>query len=382
MFLRAACASPLHSQGSSEREPSPPQFTSPKSRTGTKDAKQNSEKARQVGRIDADKGVLKTKQQLVEDCEVFCVRFSPDSKYVAAGCGDGSVRIFNPEGKLSYLLNAGASDSLPTTAIRFRPSASSSRSKNMLLTGNANGMIEHWHMTSRKRIFKTEEEDNQIYALDYCSTGDMFASAGKDTIVRVYEEATKSLLVKFERSILSGVNATSGHSNRVYAVKFHPTENNLLCSAGWDNTVQVWDIRVKKAVRYIYGPHICGDSLDLFGDKILTGGWESKNALKLWDFKSGKLISTIPFRQSTAKQDAAPEMLYTACFSPDGKMVAAGGSGGPEARIFDVTKPEFTLVDSFNAGGDSVFSAAFAPDAKKLATACGSSEIAILDMRS
>jgi hypothetical protein len=35
--------------------------------------------------------------------------------------------------------------------------------------------------------------------------------------------------------------------------------------------VQVWDVRVGYAVRSIYGPHICGDSLDLDGNTIVTG---------------------------------------------------------------------------------------------------------------
>lgn len=42
-------------------------------------------------------------------------------------------------------------------------------------------------------------------------------------------------------------------------------------AGGWDNTVQVWDVRVGYAVRSIYGPHICGDSLDLDGNTIVTG---------------------------------------------------------------------------------------------------------------
>ena len=29
--------------------------------------------------------------------EVFCVKFSPDGKFVAAGCGDGAVRVFNSQ---------------------------------------------------------------------------------------------------------------------------------------------------------------------------------------------------------------------------------------------------------------------------------------------
>ena len=64
-----------------------------------------------------------------------------------------------------------------------------------------------------------------------------------------------------------------GHSNRVFAVKFHPADPHVLLSAGWDNTVQIWDLRVEGAVRNIFGPHICGDSMDIDcdGQEILTG---------------------------------------------------------------------------------------------------------------
>lgn len=36
----------------------------------------------------------------------FCVRYDPNDKYIAAGCGDGTIRIFNVfTGKQSYVLN-------------------------------------------------------------------------------------------------------------------------------------------------------------------------------------------------------------------------------------------------------------------------------------
>mmetsp|Transcript_6903 Transcript_6903/g.8417 ORF Transcript_6903/g.8417 Transcript_6903/m.8417 type:complete len:389 (+) Transcript_6903:75-1241(+) len=354
-----------------KRDESPPHHKSPKERLKI------TANLRKLARISADTDKERNNDML--EAEVFCVRFSPDSKYIAAGCGDGSVRIFNPEGKLSYLLNAGSADELPTTAIRFRPSSSTSRTKNMLICGNANGTIETWHMTSRKRIFKIEEEGNQVYALDYSSDGDKFASAGKDTVVRVYEEATKSLLATFERGFTS-TNAASGHSNRVYALKFHPKEKNILMSAGWDNTVQIWDVRTKKSVRYIYGPHICGDALDVFEDRILTGSWKSNDALQLWDFKSGKLIQSVPFRPPAEdKADAIPEMLYAAAFSPDGKYIAAGGSGGSEARMFDVAE-KMKLVDEFDGGGKGVYSLHFSGNGRKLATGSGNDQIAVMDL--
>lgn len=356
---------------SSEIHVTPRQFKSPKNA-------QMTENMRKLDRIYADKSVLKKDE---DDNQVFCLRFSPDSKFIAAGCGDGSVRVFNSDGKMAYMLNAASKDALPATVIRFRPSESTSRSKNMLIIGSANGTIEHWHMTSRKRIFKIEEKDNQVYALDYCSNGDMFASAGKDTVVRVYEEGTKSLLCKFERGFCN-THVPTGHSNRVYGLKFHPKEKNMLVSAGWDNTVQIWDIRTKKPVRYIYGPHVCGDSLDIEGNTLMTGSWKSSEALQLWDLGTAKLIETIPFRPKPKEDKTViPEMLYAAAFSPSGKMIAAGGSGGPDVRVFKRKADKGPRrVDNFSMSGAGVYSLHFSPNGRKLAAACGNAQIAVMDM--
>ena len=67
--------------------------------------------------------------------------------------------------------------------------------------------------------------------------------------------------------------------------------NINIYSGGWDNTVQIWDLRAEYSVRSFYGPHICGDGVDLKDDKILTGSYRPDKNLQLWDFKSGKLIN-------------------------------------------------------------------------------------------
>ena len=61
----------------------------------------------------------------------------------------------------------------------------------------------------------------------------MFAAAGSDTQVYVYDEATrqKTMILK------DGGKNLPGHSNRIFALKFHPSEPNIIISGGWDKTV-------------------------------------------------------------------------------------------------------------------------------------------------
>ena len=66
-----------------------------------------------------------------------------------------------------------------------------------------------------------------------------------------------------------------GHSNRIFCVRFDPQNSNMLSSGGWDNTVQIYDIRKKGPVGSIYGPHICGDAIDYYNDgfTLMTGSY-------------------------------------------------------------------------------------------------------------
>jgi WD40 repeat protein len=51
--------------------------------------------------------------------QTFCVRFDPNDKYIAAGHGDGTIRIFNTfTGKTSYILNNNMEEPMPITQIR------------------------------------------------------------------------------------------------------------------------------------------------------------------------------------------------------------------------------------------------------------------------
>ena len=49
----------------------------------------------------------------------YCVRFDYNDKYIAASCGDGTIRIFNVlTQKQSYILNQDMCEKMPTTIVR------------------------------------------------------------------------------------------------------------------------------------------------------------------------------------------------------------------------------------------------------------------------
>jgi WD40 repeat protein len=325
--------------------------------------------------------------------EVFCTRYSPDGNFIAVGCGDSSIRIFNTKtGESIHILQSGSSVSLPTTCIRFRPSVEAGKTKNVFIASNAGGLVQHFHMASGKCLHTTEEPGNQIYALDYNSDGSMYCSAGRDRCIKLYDEETKTLSTTLSGGFMGFYEPTApgGHSNRVFCTKFVPHDNNLIISGGWDNTVQIWDIRVGDAVRSIYGPHICGESLDMVGNEVLTGSWRPKNQLEVWDFGKGTKKADVAWGPKGNRFDAPNEAgtyLYAAQFSKEGhgRFIAAGGSGKNEARVFDHQNDD-DLIGTITGLTRGVFSVDFSPmvntftGVQSFAVAGGDATIRIMDI--
>lgn len=284
--------------------------------------------------------------------EIFTLKFDPNDKYVAWGCGDGAIRVYNVlTGKMAFLLaNPKKYDDFlfPITCLRWRPVTQEMKTKNVLVACSADGWLYHWHVTSGKLLhtFDLSEYGNQFFCLDFAPDGKQFALGAKDKTIRIMDEHTKTLV-----DTLEGGMGVLGHSNRVFSVKYVKEDPNLLISGGWDNTVLLWDLRTSKVIHSFYGPHIWGDSLDLRNGKILAGSYTNKDNLYLIDLESFELDHQVSwygdgFRKS---EDKSPSSLYSALYTSDGKHIIAGGASPNEVRIFKSEEEEgFKVVSGIS----------------------------------
>jgi COMPASS component SWD3 len=327
--------------------------------------------------------------------EVFCSAFSPDSQWLAVGCGDGSIRVFNAAGKLRWQYSPPMLEPLPVTCLRFRPAAAAAFSSlhNVILAVSADGTCAHYHLSpasSSPSSIVPAVPGNQLFACVYSPSALHFATAGRDATIRIYDSATSALTTAL-LPLSAASSSSSGHSNRIYSLRFHPSplHPSLLFSAGWDNTVLVWDTRAGRTSHTLYGPHICGDALDLRGSEgaeLLTGSWRQSGCLQVWDWAAGKVREQVEYNAgSEAGGGGRAEMLYAACYSADGTMMAAGGCGSNDAKLMRLGEAaEWTA-----AGGGweerislkgGVYTTAFSPDGKKLAVAGADANMIVVDL--
>ncbi|KAK2177513.1 hypothetical protein NP493_594g02046 [Ridgeia piscesae] len=119
-----------------------------------------------------------------------------------------------------------------------------------------------------------------------------------------------------------------GHKSRVFALCYHATQPDCFISGGWDDTVMVRQYNNASSIPNIYGPHICGDALDIDAhhNHILTGSWRKENVLQIWDYGSGAKIKDVPYDHVRNTQ------MY--CCQWMGKDAII--SGGSEQNIFRI----------------------------------------------
>ncbi|GIM15176.1 hypothetical protein Vretimale_17982 [Volvox reticuliferus] len=321
-------------------------------------------------------GDIKKPQQSVQlgpDSEALCIAASCSGNMLAVGGRHGTVRLFHPHNlepmdtiRISELASSSTSTSSPSsvstlasrqsivrrqtvpgglmgsagegvvTSVCFRPDLRASRMQNLLLAAQGDAIV-HLHVGTRRVVHVNNEEGNRINTLAMRQDGAIFASGGSDCVVRAYDEATCSLCRTLDHG--DGVT-TTGHTNHVFSLAWHPDDPQVLLSGSWDNRVLVWDLRVHRSVRSISGPHICGDAVDIHPgtNLVLTGSWRSNNPLQLWDLGSSRLLTNLPWWQP--EPDGC--LIYAARFGRGlaaGTVIAGGSGTKPMVRVYKLNGP-------------------------------------------
>ena len=173
-----------------------------------------------------------------------------------------------------------------------------------------------------------------------------------------------------------------GHSNRIFSVRFNVVDPNMIASGGWDNTVQIYDIRKKGPIESLFGPHICGETLDFKNDgfTLLTGSYRMDDVIELWDLRKFEKFRVINWNGPGSSQplehqlledrvyeddyynleeekndgqqqlpltnDKRAPFIYSAMFNNKYDTILAAGAGSNQVRLFDYETGEVTAVIS------------------------------------
>jgi len=216
-----------------------------------------------------------------------------------------------------------------------------------LFVGTENGKIEIWDAGANwmEGVFADLQEP--VLSLALSRDGRRLAAGGEGGLTVVWDIASRRNV--FERR---------GHGEtQVYTVALSP-DGGMLATGGGDAATRLWKMDSGELLRTFDFAGKWVRTVQFSPDgKILAVGGTGDLTVRLWDVKS--------FNMAAILHGSSADILHL-LFSADGKTLAAGTRDG-FVRVWDLGSRE--LRESYTGGQGLVWTVGFAPDGKSIASA-------------
>jgi len=229
-----------------------------------------------------------------------------------------------------------------------------------VLTVDPQGGVARWHGTNFSEIERLFEISTNFNEICISKNARWLADASEDGTVRVWDVQKRIRLQEFKE-----------HSGPVRLRQFLGGDSRLLICHRDDNSLHDWDLKTCRETRSWSG--MPGLSTRAFSP---DGNWCFTSTINPNANSTASLINLVTGRE----MKLADNSFVTASFSPNGKLFAAGG-WDRIARLWETgTQREIATFQGFLS---SIWSVAFSPDGKRLATGSdGTEAIKLWDVES
>ncbi|GAA4624689.1 hypothetical protein GCM10023196_025840 [Actinoallomurus vinaceus] len=180
----------------------------------------------------------------------------------------------------------------------------------------------------------------EIYTVAFSPDGHTLAAGGADHSVRLWSLPDRRLTATL-----------TGHAYAVFTAAFSP-DGRTLATAGYDGKVLLWsgDGRTRLATLDTHGNSVSALTFSPDGGVLASAG----DAVRLWSVPDHRSAGALPTRG---------ESLFTAAFAPHGSTLATAGTWA--IRLWDTARPGSPVIVTRLTS--LVVGMAFSPDGRLLA---------------
>jgi WD40 repeat protein len=295
---------------------------------------------------------------------VCAVAFSPNGEVVAYATSDKKIRVRKAlSGELVQVLELRNR----AKAIAFRPMDSCT-----LASGGMGRSIDIWDLTTGTIKYSIEDV-TLVNALAYSADGKYLASGSLGARVAKQENKTLCLIEYCKARVL--LDGENGQKRRnIHAVAFAPDSESVAAGCG-DGIIRVFDVLTgrEKAVLAGHNGPIRSLAFSNDGNAIAsggrgrTGGIRSTRAQSSGPAERGQTLIIWDARTGEISKRLHGDAFETVCvaFSPNSKVLAAAGRN---IYVFDVNSgEEVRTIDSNEVCRGRVQGISFSPDGKFIA---------------
>jgi WD40 repeat protein len=237
------------------------------------------------------------------------VRFSPNGKWLAAAAADLSVRVWDARtGKLHRVLRGHVR---VITDLTFSPD------ETQLITGSADALVKRWDIASGGVLSSYRGHESEILVVAHAAEGRQLVSVDRGRYLKRWDARQSPEVLSLGGAEGAFDAAFSPNGRTVAAVAFHPAAKAYM--------IVIWDARTGEELHHFGSPTEMPWALAFSPDGrqlAVAMGTNHSGGVNVWDVKTRKVLR---FLEGDEGQRVGP--CFAVAFSPDGRLVAAGGPG-------------------------------------------------------
>jgi WD40 repeat protein/3',5'-cyclic AMP phosphodiesterase CpdA len=268
---------------------------------------------------------------------VWSVAFSPDSKMVASGGIDTTVRLWNVADGSELARLVGHRGNVLSVA--FSPDG------HTVASGAADATVRLWSVADRRERAQLIGHRGIIWSVAFSSDGHTIASGADDATLRLWSVADGRERVQLAAS-----------RGSVFGVAFAP-DGHTIVSGDADATVRVWSVADgrERARASRLGGSVFGVAFSPDG-RIVASGGAADPTVHLWNIKEDRELAQLTGHRGN---------VLSVAFSPDGHTIASSADDSI-VRLWNTSDGRERAQLVGHQG--RVFSVVFSPDGHIIAS--------------